>query len=209
MLMIECMRASTTEKNSISNFLPVFLTFSDKHNILAMWSIFFRLLCVVRSRIKANFIVLTWFANVKWFSLCLLGRVCSLFYTHSHYSSSPEKERKNIVFRRRFVVVDSEEPTNVGSCRSSWKHYEETELIFRMFFLCFSIRAPQLAEHQGLGANAAEEPNENDDEYDAYRKRMMLAYRFRPNPLVSLHTEFFKSFNSSSRTLFFLRFLTE
>lgn len=24
----------------------------------------------------------------------------------------------------------------------------------------------------------------DDDEFDAYRKRMMLAYRFRPNPLV-------------------------
>lgn len=23
-----------------------------------------------------------------------------------------------------------------------------------------------------------------DDEFDMYRKRMMLAYRFRPNPLV-------------------------
>lgn len=27
--------------------------------------------------------------------------------------------------------------------------------------------------------------SQQDDEYDAYRKRMMLAYRFRPNPLVS------------------------
>ena len=25
-----------------------------------------------------------------------------------------------------------------------------------------------------------------DDEYSAYRKRMMLAYKFRPNPLVCL-----------------------
>lgn len=105
---------------------------------------FFRLLCVVQSRIKANFIVLTWFSNVKWFSLCLLGRVCSLFCTHSHYSSSPAKEKKNIVFRRRFVVVDSEEPTEVGSCRSSWKHFEETELIFRMFFSVFP------SEHRSL-----------------------------------------------------------
>jgi splicing factor 4 len=45
-------------------------------------------------------------------------------------------------------------------------------------------RAPQRENHQGLGANDVEEPNENDNEYDAYRKRMMLAYRFRPNPLV-------------------------
>lgn len=26
----------------------------------------------------------------------------------------------------------------------------------------------------------------DDDEFEAYRKRMMLAYRFRPNPLVSI-----------------------
>lgn len=28
------------------------------------------------------------------------------------------------------------------------------------------------------------EMQSGDNEYDAYRKRMMLAYRFRPNPLV-------------------------
>ncbi|CRL05521.1 CLUMA_CG018146, isoform A [Clunio marinus] len=44
-------------------------------------------------------------------------------------------------------------------------------------------KAPQRENHQGLGANEVEAPNENDNEYDAYRKRMMLAYRFRPNPL--------------------------
>lgn len=27
--------------------------------------------------------------------------------------------------------------------------------------------------------------DKDDDEFDAYRKRMMLAYKFRPNPLVS------------------------
>lgn len=36
----------------------------------------------------------------------------------------------------------------------------------------------------GLGANTSN-PSGDDDEFDAYRKRMMLAYRFRPNPLVS------------------------
>ncbi|KAG5673173.1 hypothetical protein PVAND_003240 [Polypedilum vanderplanki] len=35
---------------------------------------------------------------------------------------------------------------------------------------------------QGLGVNEVEQPNENDNEYEVYRKRMMLAYRFRPNP---------------------------
>ncbi|RWS09192.1 SURP and G-patch domain-containing protein 1-like protein [Dinothrombium tinctorium] len=35
----------------------------------------------------------------------------------------------------------------------------------------------------GLGHVRPHELKDGDDEYDAYRKRMMLAYRFRPNPL--------------------------
>jgi splicing factor 4 len=38
-----------------------------------------------------------------------------------------------------------------------------------------------------LGQTRAEELKEGDDEYEAYRKRMMMAYRFRPNPLVILY----------------------
>lgn len=37
----------------------------------------------------------------------------------------------------------------------------------------------------GFGVDRPAELSKNDDEYDAFRKRMMLAYRFRPNPLVS------------------------
>ena len=36
-----------------------------------------------------------------------------------------------------------------------------------------------------LGIDRPDELSKEDDEYEAYRKRMMLAYRFRPNPLVS------------------------
>ncbi|XP_025416338.1 SURP and G-patch domain-containing protein 1-like isoform X2 [Sipha flava] len=38
-------------------------------------------------------------------------------------------------------------------------------------------------ENHGLGVDRPSELRQNDDEFDAYRKRMMLAYRFRPNPL--------------------------
>lgn len=38
----------------------------------------------------------------------------------------------------------------------------------------------------GFGVDRPAELTKSDDEYDAFRKRMMLAYRFRPNPLVSL-----------------------
>ncbi|KAH8381901.1 hypothetical protein KR009_000836 [Drosophila setifemur] len=46
-------------------------------------------------------------------------------------------------------------------------------------------KAPQRDGNQGLGVSSAAQPENCDNEYDAYRKRMMLAYRFRPNPLVS------------------------
>lgn len=36
----------------------------------------------------------------------------------------------------------------------------------------------------GLGYEASASGQQDDDEFDQYRKRMMLAYRFRPNPLV-------------------------
>ncbi|KAM4807926.1 SURP and G-patch domain-containing protein 1 [Rhinophrynus dorsalis] len=35
----------------------------------------------------------------------------------------------------------------------------------------------------GFGIDRPAELSKNDDEFDAFRKRMMLAYRFRPNPL--------------------------
>lgn len=38
-------------------------------------------------------------------------------------------------------------------------------------------------EQRGLGAQKVGDLSSTDDEYEAYRKRMMLAYRFRPNPL--------------------------
>ncbi|NXJ72389.1 SUGP1 protein, partial [Rostratula benghalensis] len=40
-------------------------------------------------------------------------------------------------------------------------------------------------EGAGFGIDRPAELTKEDDEYEAFRKRMMLAYRFRPNPLVS------------------------
>ncbi|CAG0881017.1 unnamed protein product [Darwinula stevensoni] len=45
-------------------------------------------------------------------------------------------------------------------------------------------KAVQKGDNSGLGIDRPEELKKEDDEYEAYRKRMMLAYRFRPNPLV-------------------------
>ena len=44
-------------------------------------------------------------------------------------------------------------------------------------------RSDSGGDRLGLGANTGD-VDEDDDEFDQYRKRMMLAYRFRPNPLV-------------------------
>ncbi|XP_008479382.1 bromodomain-containing protein 4 isoform X2 [Diaphorina citri] len=44
-------------------------------------------------------------------------------------------------------------------------------------------KASSRTENQGLGVERPAEVSGDDDEFDAYRKRMMLAYRFRPNPL--------------------------
>ena len=46
-------------------------------------------------------------------------------------------------------------------------------------------RGLQSLEGQGLGMDKPAELEKDDDEFEAYRKRMMLAYRFRPNPLVT------------------------
>lgn len=53
------------------------------------------------------------------------------------------------------------------------------------FLFIFHFRATVRDHNQGLGLEQPDALDNNDDEYDAYRKRMMLAYRFRPNPLVS------------------------
>ena len=39
-------------------------------------------------------------------------------------------------------------------------------------------------DQTGVGMETPGEVSGGDDEFDTYRKRMMLAYRFRPNPLV-------------------------
>lgn len=46
-------------------------------------------------------------------------------------------------------------------------------------------RAEQAPDKAGLGQEKPDGVTEEDDEFEIYRKRMMLAYRFRPNPLVS------------------------
>merc|ERR1712038_620565 len=44
-------------------------------------------------------------------------------------------------------------------------------------------KGQQSFEGRGFGVERPDDLKKEDDEFDAYRKRMMLAYRFRPNPL--------------------------
>ncbi|CAG5099525.1 Similar to SUGP1: SURP and G-patch domain-containing protein 1 (Homo sapiens), partial [Cotesia congregata] len=44
-------------------------------------------------------------------------------------------------------------------------------------------KATSRLDSSGLGSDRPDNISRDDDEFDAYRKRMMLAYRFRPNPL--------------------------
>jgi len=46
-------------------------------------------------------------------------------------------------------------------------------------------RGLQSLDGAGLGTDKPADLEKDDDEFEAYRKRMMLAYRFRPNPLVT------------------------
>lgn len=57
-------------------------------------------------------------------------------------------------------------------------------IIPRIF--CNGYRGTTPINHSGLGQDRPSELDRNDNEYDMYRKRMMLAYRFRPNPLVCI-----------------------
>ena len=47
-----------------------------------------------------------------------------------------------------------------------------------------TVRGKTSFDQSGVGAELPAEIKKEDDEFDLYRKRMMLAYRFRPNPLV-------------------------
>ena len=39
-------------------------------------------------------------------------------------------------------------------------------------------------ENSGLGLEKGDGVSGKDSDFDMYRKRMMLAYKFRPNPMV-------------------------
>ena len=69
-----------------------------------------------------------------------------------------------------------------------------------MFFL-FRFRGKTSFDSSGVVAEKPDDVKQDDSEFDLYRKRMMLAYKFRPNPLVSM-LAFLFSFSLGSHTLY-------
>lgn len=53
-----------------------------------------------------------------------------------------------------------------------------------LYVYCTDARGRGPDDIGGLGEEKPGEIETDDDEFDLYRKRMMLAYKFRPNPLV-------------------------
>lgn len=47
------------------------------------------------------------------------------------------------------------------------------------------------SEQPGRGAQAHGAVQEDDDEFEAYRKRMMLGYKYRPNPLGNPRKQYY------------------
>lgn len=52
--------------------------------------------------------------------------------------------------------------------------------------MCVKQRRPSARGRQAHGA-----VQEDDDEYEAYRKRMQLGYKYRPNPLGNPRKQYY------------------
>ena len=63
----------------------------------------------------------------------------------------------------------------------------------------YHCRGNVSVEGRGIGIERPDGLVRDDDEYDAFRKRMMLAYRFRPNPLVRTGPEVINLFSCSAQ----------
>ncbi|CAE7745945.1 Sugp1, partial [Symbiodinium microadriaticum] len=53
------------------------------------------------------------------------------------------------------------------------------------------LGAAQRPDGAGVGTSSTHSAEDNDDEFDSYRKRMMLSYRFRPNPLNNPRRDYY------------------
>lgn len=68
------------------------------------------------------------------------------------------------------------------SSKEGCKSWTNCFVLMHVYYVNARGRGPD--DIGGLGEEKPGEIQKEDDEFDLYRKRMMLAYRFRPNPLV-------------------------
>lgn len=69
-------------------------------------------------------------------------------------------------------------------------HYQLLNYSSSLFDVCNEFRSGSGGDRIGLGANTGV-ADEDDDEFDTYRKRMMLSYRFRPNPMNNPRRQYY------------------
>ena len=62
--------------------------------------------------------------------------------------------------------------------------YLVCHVVFVLLFFLSCCRGKTTFDQAGIGSDISTEVAKDDSMYDTYRKRMMLAYKFRPNPLV-------------------------
>lgn len=95
------------------------------------------------------------------------------------------------------AVSASDRLTRVFSAECSWSDHLTLNGVSEIqCWLCVCAcvcRGSTAVDGAGFGVDRPAELTKSDDEYDAFRKRMMLAYRFRPNPLVSLSRTHYSS----------------
>ncbi|CAK1587894.1 unnamed protein product [Parnassius mnemosyne] len=77
-------------------------------------------------------------------------------------------------------LLPPEELKKIMEKYSAIKNGKETDL---SDYKEFKLKEDNPVANLGLGASSSDIVSSEDDEFDAYRKRMMLAYGFRPNPL--------------------------
>ncbi|CAK1597644.1 unnamed protein product [Parnassius mnemosyne] len=92
-------------------------------------------------------------------------------YNHIGDFLAPEELKK---FMEKYSAIESGKEPDLSDYKE-FKLKVDNNLLLN--------KANQPVANLGLGASSSDMVSSEDDEFDAYRKRMMLAYRFRPNPL--------------------------
>ena len=97
-------------------------------------------------------------------------------------------------------------------CLKSWLRACGVEIVNQLcsigqiqyYYYLNSFRGMVKPGTAGLGASKPDEPLPGDDEFDVYRKRMMLAYKYRPNPMVCIKCKYFLQIFNQKSVLYYI-----